>query len=321
LPLDFLKNNESRRLFCAPFVEMKRQKVLKKRSFLLNDDDRLRLLQDLALEIYGNPFQSLTFDEARKRIERDLKPPKHELEAHTRDFLTNSFLIRQGDEYRLSHKSILEYLVAMRLNKEIEFDNPEVFGTFLIDYQVNGFLKELEPNTETLFKWIQLTKEGVESDRPWLGTNAANLLHLISSQYFAGRDLSGTSLTNVNFLDADLKNTNLNDARLSGAELVGAKFFRKDIVLAKIDKAHVSLYISVKEGVFDFPSRELQNELDLFARPISSFRNDLLSEIVITVKNISHLEFARERLSAAFSTKVAVYYNECEELAREQEFT
>ena len=73
---------------------------------------RLKLLEDLAVDIYQSPTQSLTFSEAQKRIKRDLKPPKHELEAHTRDFLTNSFLIRRGDEYRLSHKSILEYLVA-----------------------------------------------------------------------------------------------------------------------------------------------------------------------------------------------------------------
>ncbi len=88
--------------------EMKRQKVLKKRTFLLSDDDRFKLLQDLALDIYHNATQSLTFSEAQKRIEKDLEPPKQELEAHTRDFLTNSFLIRRGDEYRLSHKSILD---------------------------------------------------------------------------------------------------------------------------------------------------------------------------------------------------------------------
>lgn len=116
--------------------EMKRQKVLKKRSFLLTDGDRLRLLQDLAVDIYQSQTQTLNFNEAQKRIEKDLKPPKHELEAHTRDFLTNSFLLRGGDEYRLSHKSILEYLVAARLNKEIESDHPDVFGTLLIDRPV-----------------------------------------------------------------------------------------------------------------------------------------------------------------------------------------
>ena len=50
--------------------EMKRQKILKKRSFLLTDDDRLNLLQDLALDIYQSPNQSLTFTEAQKRLER-----------------------------------------------------------------------------------------------------------------------------------------------------------------------------------------------------------------------------------------------------------
>jgi hypothetical protein len=307
--------------------EMKRQKVLKKRSFLLSDDDRLTLLQDLALDIYRTPAQSITFTEAQKRIETDLKPPKHELEAHTRDFLTNSFLIRRGDEYRLSHKSILEYLVALRLNKEIETDHPDIFGTFLIDYQVQSFLVEFKLNTETLFKWIQSTKGGVRTRDPWLGTNAANLLKQISPNYFAGKDLSETILLNANLRYADLRDTRLKNTRLNGADLKGAKFFRKDIAFSKIVNANVSLYVlkghhTRKLSGSTFLHELVQilpNEEDLTVYGNSSFRDDLVWEISLAAHDINYLEFSRDTLANALSTTVAIYFDECEELVRSQD--
>jgi hypothetical protein len=307
--------------------EMKRQNILKKRSFLLTYDDRLRLLQDLAVNIYQSPTQSLTFTEAQQRIESDLKPAKHELEAHTRDFLTNSFLIRQGDEYRLSHKSILEYLVAMRLNKEIGTDHPDVFGTFWIDYQVLNFLEEFKPHPETLFRWIQLTKGAVRRRAPLLGTNAANLLHRISPDYFAGRDLSGTRLINVDLFGADLRGTKLKNARLNGAMLEHVKFFRKDINLSRIDNALVSFYVIRTSQTRKIDTDELLDqvgrifphleELGVFGK--SSFRDDLFSEISFRVSDMQHLEFAKEKLASALSTKVAVYFDECEEVAQVQD--
>ena len=304
--------------------EMKRQKVLKKRSFLLSDNDRLNLLQDLAIDIYLNPAQFLTFAEAQKCIERDLKPPKHELEAHTRDFLTNSFLIRRGDEYRVSHKSILEFMVALRLNKEIESGRPDVFGTFLIDHQVYNFLGELEPNIETLFRWIQLTKRN-KSGRPWLGANAVNLINRISHDYFAGKDLSGTTLTKANFWRADLRGTKLKNARLSDVILVDAKFYKKDIVFSRIENARVSLY-ALKTGqshkysfeeIWDKLSDKLEGRgFELWE---SSFRKDLLWQIDIYVEDLPDLEFYRDKLSSTLLTNVAIYFDECEEIARAQD--
>lgn len=303
--------------------EMKRQKVLKKRSFLLSDDDRLQLLQDLALDIYQNPTQSLTFTEAQKRIEKDLKPPKPELEAHTRDFLTNSFLIRRGDEYRLSHKSILEFLVAMSLSKEIEFDHLDIFGSFWIDYEILKFLEKLQPNIKTLFRWIQLTKGGAPRGASWLGTNAANLLILISRDYFAGKDLSDTMLSHVDFGEADLRDADLKNARLNNATLLGAKFSKKDLALTKITDATVSFYVLKTSRTRKNRAENLYNSLDLalkkkfgfFAH--SSFRDDLVWEMIAAVKDIQDLELSREKLSGALSTKVAVFFDECEQLVRE----
>ncbi len=138
--------------------EIKRQKILKKRTFLLTEEARFTLLQGLAVDIYSTVISSITFVDAINRIEQTIKPPKQEVEAYTREFLTNSFLIRKGNAYNFSHKSILEYLVATKLSEEIKSNSPIIFGNLPLQSVIVDFLKELEPDTTTLINWINDTK-------------------------------------------------------------------------------------------------------------------------------------------------------------------
>lgn len=312
--------------------EMKRQKVLKKRSFLLSDNDRLTLLEDLAIEIYSRQTQSITFTDAQTRIEKDINPPKQELEAHTRDFLTNSFLIRSGDEYRISHKSILEYLVAMRLDKEIQLEHPEVFGRHKFEFQVYNFLKEFKPSPLTLLKWIEMTKDAGHIGGTRLGSNAATLLHRISTSFFKGRDLSGTNLSDVNLYYADLRDCNLTNTLLINAELAGAQFYKKDIALAKLGETGISYYVSRTKETLHYnvsqfmdhffdktdvsSNHEIRNRIDGF-RVVSTYRNDLLWEVLISVQDIIQLEAIRKKISMALAAHVAIYFNEIEHLKQE----
>jgi hypothetical protein len=139
--------------------EIKRQRVQKKRTLLISEEDRFALLQLMAVDVYTSVIPAINFTDARNLIEGTLKPPKYELEAHTRDFLTNSFLIRRGDEYHFSHKSILEYLVAAQLNEEIKMNAPRAFGSVPLQSVIIDFLKEFQPDTGILYKWIDMTKK------------------------------------------------------------------------------------------------------------------------------------------------------------------
>jgi hypothetical protein len=209
----------------------------------------------------------------------------------------------------------------MRLNQEIQSNRPNVFGTFLIDYPIQSFLEKFEPNVETLFRWIQLTRGG-HYRGPWLGTNAANLLNQISHDYFAGKDLSDTTLTNVDLRDADLRGTRLKDARLSKASLWGSKFFREDIVFSKCSDTTFSFYVLKtdhrrKDEALDYYrslSPELKEQMDLGIMLESTFRDDLLWELIAPVKDLEELEPSRDKLEDALSTRVAIYFDEIEEL-------
>jgi hypothetical protein len=103
---------------------------------------------------------------------------------------------------------------------------------------------------------------------------------------------------------------------------MSSRFFKKDIVLSNITGAGFSFYVLKTSRtrknhittVYDSLSLKIRQTFGFFAQ--SDFREDLLWEMVAVVKDIQDLELCRETLSAALSTKVAVYFDECEELVR-----
>ena len=222
--------------------EIKRQKILKKRTLLLTEDSRFLLLQHLALDFYVSEISMITFTDGQKHIEKVVKPPKGEIEAYTRDFLTCSFLIRIGDEYQFSHRSIMEYLIAKGLFEEIEKNAPNVFYQHRLEPVVAGFLIELNPNIDTLWNWIESTKSKVKEDSKYLGGNSATLLCMLDRHALAGKDLSRTVLTGANLKLSDLRGANLNRTVMNNINLIKAQFLRKDLERAIISDISFCLY-------------------------------------------------------------------------------
>jgi hypothetical protein len=212
--------------------EIKRQRIQKRRTFLISEQDRLSLLQQLAVSVYNGPVQSINFADAKNLIEERIKPPKYELEAHTRDFLTNSFLIRKGDDYQFSHKSIMEYLVAAQLNEEIQTDAPSVFRMIPLQPAVTNFLKEFELDINTLSRWLDVTKEDTSYLQTFLAGNAATLLCALSKDALTGKDLSGAKIYSANLRLANLINTKLTGTRLGTSNLEAARFSKEQLAEA-----------------------------------------------------------------------------------------
>jgi type II secretory pathway predicted ATPase ExeA len=224
--------------------EIKRQRIQKRRTLLITKEDRLSLLQQMAVSVYHGDIPVINFADARNLIEEKIKPPKYELEAHTRDFLTNSFLIRKGDEYHFSHKSIMEYLVAAQFNEEIKTDAPHAFGRHPLQPAIVAFLKEFEPDVDTLLKWIDKTKERTLSKEAYLGGNAATLLCALSKDALAGKDLTGASLRGANLRLANLSGTKLKGTWLRDVKLEAARFSKEQLVEATLLESYV-LFLGV----------------------------------------------------------------------------
>jgi hypothetical protein len=301
--------------------EIKRQKVLKKRAFLISEVDRLALLQLIAVAIHIGNIPTINYTVARNRIEQTINPPKFELEAHTRDFLTNSFLIRKDDEYHFSHKSILEYLIAAQLNEEIQKGIPDVFGCVLFRSRrvLVDFLKEFEPDAKILLNWIELTKKKSHEGGKFVGSNAATLLCELSKEALAGKDLSGVKLTGANLKFADLRETILTGATMNGCYLLGAQFLEKDLTSVNISASLITFYITNTKVRFKSLSEIATiinknfSALRLHFQRIEQGRNGKqVLKFFRIIKGVDELKAVKNMLISKWSLDVAVYADELE---------
>lgn len=213
-------------------TELQRQSIEKRRELLIKREDRLRMMQTLALHFYIDNPPGLSADLVQILVHDQLsQKQREELEAYTRDFLTCSFLTRQGDNYFFSHRSLVEYLSAKSLLEEVEEEKPQLFGKRQLTREVFDFLHELRPNQQTLFRWVQDTRyRGFDSVR-YLGSNAITLLNMLGYD-FRGVDLAGSILNG-----ADLKNGNFENAIFAQADLSNVDFTNAILAQCKFSEA------------------------------------------------------------------------------------
>jgi hypothetical protein len=223
--------------------EIKRQKIQKKRVLLLTDDTRFALMRELALRFLSPPSGEFTFADALGLITEHAGPPRHEAEAWTREFLNCSFLVREGDAYRFSHRSIMEYLVARALAEEITARQPAHFRHCPLTPVIAGFLSELGPDTATLWDWVHTTKGSSEADTEYLGGNAVTILSTLDRSALAGQDLQDTVLIGADLSGCDLRPANMRGATLKSVDLVEALYREEDLQELKLLDAVMSVLV------------------------------------------------------------------------------
>ena len=303
--------------------EIRRQKILKQRTLLLSDVSRFSLLKHLSLDLFLGEIPAITFADALKHVEEFVIPPKIELEAYTRDFLTSSFLIRKGDEYQFSHRSIMEYLIARGLVEDIEKNDPNAFARKPLGQVVIGFLTELKPNTDILWDWIESTKSGKEEVIKFIGGNAVTLICELDKSALIGKDLSRAILTEADLFSTDLRNINLSGTVLKNVSLINAQFFRKDLESASVSNLEISIcYLfnlksKKKNRVFD-ECLKLSNESKFnIIRGITMELNKhfLFGALIVQVPDIKSLEILKSRVAAQPGiNEASIYYDEYEKL-------
>lgn len=222
--------------------ELQRQSVEKRRELLIKREDRLRMMETLALYYYLEKPSGLTADHIQILVHDQLSPQQRaELEAHTRDFLTCSFLVRQGDMYAFSHRSLLEYLSAKRLYALIAQGDSREFAKHELTKEIVDFLVEMTPDRARLRGWIQDTRGRLFTTVQYLGGNALTLLARLGED-LRGVDLAGTLLRGADLRQADLSGAiltraDLSYSKLSNAILTGCNFTEVDFTRANLSDA------------------------------------------------------------------------------------
>lgn len=212
--------------------EIDRQQVQKQRKLLIKQEDRFHLMQVIARHFYTENPSGLTAEQIQNLLKDEFSSSqREELEAHIRDFLSASFLIREGDQYRFSHRSIMEYLAAKDLADEIEQGNPKVFQSFKLTSEVRDFLIDLKPDPDsswrkTLYAWIRSTAGKEKSAAGYLGGNAVTVLNFMKESFvganFQDTVLGGANLRRARCREACFQRANLDAVDLSECDLTGA---------------------------------------------------------------------------------------------------
>ena len=200
-------------------------------SFTISNQERLQILEKLALRLYLT--DALSFDVMLLEKELNLREHLHaatdwEFEKHINEFLTFTFLIREGDNrFRLSHKSFRDYLAARHFTDAIDRGQSGNFGRVLVTAEVSRFMFELGPRKERLLALVETARDLVEENQ-WQGSNAANILLQLDKSGLKGKNLAGCRLRRVNFEGCDLTATDL-----TGADLAEC-LFDKNILSARV---------------------------------------------------------------------------------------
>lgn len=100
--------------------EIERQRLKKGREFLLDDDIRFTLLQELAADSFRSTTGGITYPAAeplvKSKLPTEVASSPRQTEEHTREFLSCSFLRPgPGDLFVFSHRSFRGYFAAKEL--------------------------------------------------------------------------------------------------------------------------------------------------------------------------------------------------------------
>lgn len=224
------------------YEELKRR--IRVGKTVIRRDDRIKLMKLLAVWMYNHDRLSVHYEDIpallNLKMHFDLKT-RRDIEYHLNDFLTYSFLNRDADgNYRFSHKSFVDFLVACKFVHDIEKDVKDDFIQKKITYEVIQFMKNFNINKKRLYEWIASTKGKSFSETQYMGGNAVSVLNELGENFtdkrvdfsetvldyanFQGQNLKGLTFKNASMKYANLNNTTLVDTDFSFADLEGATF-------------------------------------------------------------------------------------------------
>jgi WD40 repeat protein len=234
------------------------QDIRAERTFM-DKWDKVFFMMELAWEMVSTSNLKIHYRELPERINRyfGLEKPD-EMDHYDYDIRAKSFLRRDvAGYYEFTHKSLAEYLVALKFGLELGVMRPEYQkgippdrlaqytrvrvpaawrsgapGAFLdvdwerlrqtvgvapLSLEVREFLKDMVLDVNVMWQIIRQTKGKSPAEIGYTGGNIATLLRLQGESFSVPRGLDSTVLTG-----ADLRNTSLTGADLHGAYWHGA---------------------------------------------------------------------------------------------------
>jgi transcription initiation factor TFIIIB Brf1 subunit/transcription initiation factor TFIIB/DNA replication protein DnaC len=195
----------------------------------LKPEHKAELMESLAFDLFSKDRNTISFYELKKMIETKFGA-KNESEAAAcidYDVRTCSFLHRdRWGNYSFMHRSFLEFFVAKKIAREINFQRFKDLGTKPLNPEI-VFFSSLMINPlakETLFEAIYYTKGKEPSQCSSLAGNAFRLLIELGVTNFESKDFSGCYIEDVDFSSCLFECCNFRNSKLSHLSFLGTRF-------------------------------------------------------------------------------------------------
>ncbi|PDW02349.1 pentapeptide repeat-containing protein [Candidatus Viridilinea mediisalina] len=264
-------------------------------------EERIKLLQVVAGELYRTGGYGMRITAMQEVLGKSFtEQQRSDLEAYVRDFIACSFMVRNEDSYRFSHRSLLEYLAASLLALEIKHDAPHLLREVQLTHAVSNWLVDIYRAQDaaqwftTLWQWIESTKRQPEASAQFLGGNAVSLLLALGAP-LAGRDFSYAYLKGGQLADANcqgaifdhctLCDVDLMNAVLADACFTSSQFYSGDLTDAQIEGTN--FHSCRFEGVIWYSARVgalrlSGSELKLYIKKQEMFAGSIVTEVWFT---------------------------------------
>jgi len=195
----------------------------------LKPKQKAELMESLALDLFSKDKATISFENLKKMIETKFGA-KIESEAAAcidYDVRTCSFLHRDSwGNYSFMHRSFLEFFIAKKIAREINFHRFKDLGTISLSPEI-VFFASLMTNPlvkETLFEAIFCTKGKGPIECPSLAGNAFRLLIELGVTHFESKDFSGCYIEGVDFSSCLFECCIFKNSVLSHLSFIGTRF-------------------------------------------------------------------------------------------------
>ncbi|MBI4701559.1 MAG: pentapeptide repeat-containing protein [Deltaproteobacteria bacterium] len=213
------------------------------RSLLTPPELRHQLLALLAASLWERDDARIHHTELLAEVRRHAKLfPGLDHERVDVELRTAAFLVRSADgHYRFSHKSFLEFFLALRLREALRGRDLQALDASPLSPEILAFLRDLlSARSETAGKLARAMREGY---RPRWSENALRVALALGGKaegaQLVGARLSGENLTGAELGGACLRRAQLREARLAGADLRKADLSEAELAQADLSGARL----------------------------------------------------------------------------------
>lgn len=270
----------------------------------LDPDQKAVLMEKIAFQLFCQAKSVISLDNIEEIIEKEfgIKPETDVAKYFDYDIRTCSFFHRDSmGNYGFMHKSFLEFFVAKKIARGLNFGNfadlncksltweTIFFTSFLLDPSVNA----------VLLNAVYTTKGKTTAEFGLLGGNAFKLLVEMCERKFEGKDFSFCAITDVNFSKCSFTNcrfdkSKMQQVKFNSTTIKGCSFEQSYLESCEVDRTKI-INSNFRKCEFSNTLFTLSEILDDCQMSFATFRECNFEGVILNRMDLTEVSFRNSK--------------------------